>query len=256
MGGKKSLAPSPMVLSRWDGWSLSKNRPLYSFGTYSDNKRAHWNPGIGLWQLDTWDETLHLNHAERMNTYIGAEAVAERFNDAYCNGFTTGGQTYYGDAAVKKALYPNWFACKNNKCWNTFYNDIYQHSTDGINVNLVSGNDWDGGVVDHLCRWGSSGSTFQCYWINTNIAQGWMDTSDPFGNGARTPLAEGFLSFTRNNRKYAVWLNNSGVGGEVVDRVSVSKNARYDAYWYQPTSLQVRICNGGSCAWSTQGIVP
>ncbi len=49
-----------MVLSRGDGWNrwftinyVKKewNRNLYSRGTYDDEKRAHWNPGVGLWQL-------------------------------------------------------------------------------------------------------------------------------------------------------------------------------------------------------------
>ena len=256
MGGNKTLAPSPMVLSRWDGWSLPKNRPLYSFGTYNGHKRAHWNPGVGLWQLDTWDEILHLNHAERMNTYIGSKAVAERINDAYCNGFWSGGQKHYGDAGVKKALYPNWFACKNNKCWNTFYNDLYNFTNDSINVNLVSGSDWDGGVDEYLCRFSPSGFGFQCYWIDIDNREGYMDVNDLFGNGSRTPLAAPFVSLS-TNVKHAIWLQESNIIGadEVVKSVPKNKNGRDVYNWQFNTSLQIGVCQTFlSCTWSSTGV--
>jgi hypothetical protein len=44
-GGVVDRSPSPMTLSRWDGWANAKNQPLYSFQTLDGDKRAHWNPG-------------------------------------------------------------------------------------------------------------------------------------------------------------------------------------------------------------------
>ncbi len=61
-GGSRTTSVSPMTLSRWDGWSLrSANRNLYSHVEYSNYKRDHWNPALGIWQHDTCADTLKQN---------------------------------------------------------------------------------------------------------------------------------------------------------------------------------------------------
>jgi len=217
---------------------------LYSHVEYPSYKRAHWNPGIGLWQLDTWPDTLHLNHGQRMNTKTGGVYVARYLRDGYCAGTTN----------IKNRLNNNWFACRWDKCWNT-YNDMYVSSNDTLRVNRTTGNQWDGGVLSKRCRWGSRGTPFTCYWVNTNLREGWMDVSDPNGDRARTPLAAGFLSLTTGSNKRAAWLRSSGVGKEIVKWVKTSQGARDVNNWYDNTSLQVWKCGStGRCWWSTWGL--
>ncbi len=104
--GSSSYDSSPMVLSRWDGWSNPNNHELYSHAEYSSYKRAHWNPGVGLWQLDTWGDSLDLNHAQRANTNTGGLRVARYLRDGFCAGTST----------LKARFNGNWFACRTDKC--------------------------------------------------------------------------------------------------------------------------------------------
>jgi len=245
-GGSSTYDASPMVLSRWDGWSNSANHSLYSHTEYSHYKRAHWNPGVGLWQLDTWSASLDLNHAQRASTSTGGLRVARYLRDGYCAGTST----------LKARFNGNWYACRTDKCWNT-YNAIYHDSNDSLYVTLTSGTDWDGGVQSRLCRWGT-GSSWTCYLYDVQLHQGQMDMSDPNGDGSRTPLAIQFLSFTTSSIKRAVWLRgSSGYDKEIIKAVRTSEGARqsslYDNGWYDWTTLQVHDCLGGDCWWSTWG---
>ena len=243
-GGSSTYNPSPMVLSRWDGWSNSKNRSLYSHTEYGSYKRAHWNPGVGLWQLDTWQDTLHLNHGQRAHTKTGGVYVARYLRDGYCA----------GTSALKSRLNNNWFGCQTNKCYNT-YIDMYNGGS--LKITRTSGGEWDGGVKSRKCRWGSSSTEWTCYHYDINNRQGSMDTSDLNGDGSRTPLADDFLSFTRSSIKRAAWLRGStGYNKEIVKAVRTSEGARnsslYTNGWYDGTSLQVYKCTS-SCWWSTWG---
>ncbi len=206
--GKRNLAVSPMTLSRWDQWGLGlsggrSNKSLYSHRTYSDEKRAHWNPGVGLWQLDIIEEALKLNHAERADTTNGGLVVAKLLRDKFCSDTR--------DARLKVYLRQKWNACQSgNRCYAT-YRDIYNEGNDSLDFKQVSGSDVDGGVQEWKCRWrdkqGQDSISWKCYLYNTDQPprQGWMDTQDPEGVGSRTPLAAPFISFTHANTLYAVF---------------------------------------------------
>lgn len=239
-GGSSSTDISPMILSRWDTWSGRSdgtNHYLYSFDNYGGDKRAHYNPGVGLWQLDTWADTAALNHRERALTSVGGKAVARYLRDGYCSGTNT----------LKRRLSGNWFACKNNKCYNT-YLDMYNNGN--LRVNKTSGTEWDGGITSHRCRYGNSGSTFSCHWYNERKSQGFMDKQDVNGVGARSPLATAFLTFTRSNTKRSIWLRSSGLGKEIRKTVDLNGSGRESRDWAEGTSLQVWK-NG---FWSTWGL--
>lgn len=75
LGGNATLgSPSPMVLGRGDTWAMYDNngnqtpRGKENERLYSDNdpdhfRRAHWNPGVGIWQLDDVSSPWNLyNH--------------------------------------------------------------------------------------------------------------------------------------------------------------------------------------------------
>lgn len=247
-GGSATYASSPMALSRWDGWSNPNNRPLYSHTEYSHYKRAHWNPGVGLWQLDTWGNSLDLNHAQRANTSVGGLRVARYLRDGYCAGTST----------LRTRLNATWYACQGDACWDT-YIDMYNSSSDTLNVTLTSGSQWDGGVATTSCRWGSSGSPFTCYIYDVDDHEGQMDMNDPNGDGSRTPLAAGFISLTTSNIKRAAWLRSTtGYDKEIVKAVRTTEGARnstlYSNGWYDWTTLEVYVCESGlGCWWSTWG---
>ncbi|MCY3962325.1 MAG: fibronectin type III domain-containing protein [bacterium] len=234
-GTSASRAPSPMVLSRWDnlgqqrqthaGVTASLNVRLYSHMDTAGYLRAHWNPGVGLWQLDKLnDATINMNHAARADTIIGGVEVAQFLLGSYC-------RNTVGDQGLKDALNNRWFGCMPYKrdvngqivvdelgnrvripdvCYKTYTVNAHKVYMNGkLNIGIVDALDEvDGGVQERLCRWNSSGRAMPCYLYDINAVQGVIDGDDKTGqNSGRTPLSEAFISLsdTETNTKYAVW---------------------------------------------------
>ncbi len=223
-------ARSPMTLSRWDNLSQflqrdaksdndktselkSLNIRLFSHMTEADNLRAHWAPGVGLWQIDPFDTTKHLNHAQRADITNGGVYIADYLLGQLCTSV----------GALKAALNNKWHGCdKNNmsdRCYNTYLSEIYDSESDKLNIVRVAGlKQVDGGVTERQCRWSSDKVPMSCYLYNPEAAEGAMVTYDKSGQipkGATepdfksgpTPLPLAFISFTdsKTKIKYAVW---------------------------------------------------
>ncbi|WP_420621071.1 hypothetical protein [Candidatus Poriferisocius sp.] len=223
-------ARSPMTLSRWDNLSQflqrdaksdndktselkSLNIRLFSHMTEVDNLRAHWAPGVGLWQIDPFDTTKHLNHAQRADITNGGVYIAEYLLGQLCTSV----------GALKAALNNKWHGCdKNNmpdRCYNTYLSEIYDAESDKLNIVRVAGlKQVDGGVTERLCRWSSDKVPMPCYLYNPEMAEGVLvnyheSGQIPTGSAAPdfksgpTPLPLAFISFTdsKTEIKYAVW---------------------------------------------------
>ena len=257
-GGTATYNPSPMALSRGDTWASAKNRTLFSFGTQDDDtaiagddRRAHWNPGVGLWQLDTNSSAKTLNHGDRMDTVTGGLGIARYLRDGYCNGV----------ANLKLRLFNIWFACRtNDRCYNTYVNGLYTAAGDRLNVTQIAGSSTDGGgVLKTYCRFGT-GAEFVCSWVDTRLRQGSMNVGSPSGvilpaGNGYTPLAAQFLAFNNAGLKYMAWLSTSGLGSEVIRSVSETLDARDpSAVWARGTNLEVNTCGGAVRCWSQVGM--
>ena len=277
--GEPPRPASPMTLSRWDGWDKhgGKHNKLYSHGTYEDQKRAHWNPGVGLWQIDEFPLAMDLNHAERADTAIGGLIMARHVRDKFCE----------GTAEFKTSLRKTWHGCKPDpkipnddphKCFTT-YLDIYVPATNSnpetLNITTMPGSDIDGGVQDRSCRWGPTGEIFDCYLYNVEkdagFRQGWLHDKDPYGEGGRTPLAAPFISFTDPDTDiiYAVFPRSTALYGihdwTIIKAVPKGENPRYSTLgprsdgWYNNTVngkalyVNCRVSDlrplGSQCAW-------
>ena len=215
-GGDTSRALSPMTLSRGDNMvnriSDSNNIELYSHMSLGGHKQAHWNPGVGLWQLDNFTEpdaqvdALRHGHAERADVDKGGYEVAKYMRYRYCRGDDP---------------FDRWFACSNSRCENT-HNARYAASTDSIRVETIPElTDPTGGTQQRLCRWGSAGTEMVCYIFDLSLQEGYaLDCceagttypSDYTGSyNPYTPQAAPFISFTDTetsadfSTKYAVW---------------------------------------------------
>ncbi|WP_420621073.1 hypothetical protein [Candidatus Poriferisocius sp.] len=226
-GHSKSNAPSPMTLSRWDhldrqyqthnGETESINIRLYSRMTEAGELRAHWNPGVGLWQLDIWHDIRTKNHAERADIRIGGVPVAAHLLRHLC-------KAPAGNAGLWLAL-KTWSACDEqerkedddedkeleiDKCMRVYTGNstsIYQVPKLNIQLDPQAGT-VDGGTKDRTCRWSSNHVSFPCYLYDTEIAEGKVNDDDKTGEESpRTPLAKAFISFTDPNTgtRYAVW---------------------------------------------------
>ena len=182
--------------------SDSHNLMLHSHMTLSGYKRAHWNPGVGLWQLDNFTlpiagvDALIYGHAERADVNKGGFEVAEYMRYQYCIGMNP---------------FDRWFGCLHNRCQTT-HNDRYDATSNSVQVEIVEGlTDPTGGVEERLCRWGTTGMKMVCYLYDLGLKEGFvMNNCCPFGGSgvnAYTPEAAPFISFTDTGTqtKYAVW---------------------------------------------------
>lgn len=184
----------------------SHNLMLYSHMTLSGYKRAHWNPGVGLWQIDNFTElaaqvdALKYGHAERADIDKGGYEVAKYMRYKYCRG---------------ENAFDRWVACKNGSC-QTRHNIRYNAITDRFQAQVVEGlTDPTGGTQERLCRWGNASMAMVCYLYDLSLKEGYvkLDCCQAGGGGGNpyTPEAAPFISFTdatsssEYSTKYAVW---------------------------------------------------
>ena len=256
-----SQGASPMTLSRADTWNTleeERNKGLYSHNNWARDdgyERAHWNPGVGIWQIDETFTETKFNHAERANTAIGGLLVAKRLRDFYCTGRTSAAS----HAQLKIALMKNWYGCWEevteegeteveiivHKCYETYMKIFVPGVSSGsepkpeaLRVIQNPGSDIDGGVQDRKCRWGPSGKIFKCYLYNVDKAagfrEGYLPDRTPEGNGKDlpTPLAAPFISFTDpyTDIRYAVFPRSTALYGihdkTIIKAAATDTNAR------------------------------
>lgn len=185
----------------------SNNIQLFSHMTLGGYKRAHWNPGVGLWQLDNFEyptykvDALSFSHADRADVEKGAVEVAEYIRYRYCRGWNE---------------FAAWNGCKEaDRCQST-HNARYSAVTDSFQVEIVEGlTDSFGGVQERLCRWGTTGQTVECFLYDLGVKEGYVSiVCCPFGGSGvnvYTPEAAPFISFTDTetyadvSTKFAVW---------------------------------------------------
>ena len=238
-----SSAPSPMILSRGDnlthqqypktgGGMASLNLRTYSHIEEASYKRAHWSPGVGLWQLDWSTSTITLNHAQRADITKGGKAVASLLLRWHCSDTTD-------DGGLKYILDDQWHACKAKRkiilndegeeeeieikdiCHKRFIQDsdsIYKNGSLNVHAVELSSQDValdqvDGGVHERLCRWTSDESPMPCYVYDTGDPQGFVidgSPDGPKGINPYTPYPSAFISLTDPviKTKYAVWPSN------------------------------------------------
>lgn len=256
-GGDTSRSISPMSHSRGDFFGMAwGNDALYSDGTVSGNPQIFLTPGIGLFQLDTLDAIPDwMDNGRRTNAYLAADAIASTIVGQAC------AYNLYSDNRV----YRNWFGCTDYglRC-NNIYASIYDVGSDRLNVVPEGSGDWAGGSWWTACRFGNLGPVdspeFGCYFVDpqwqatgyTKHYQPWDGSLRAFGdNSNNSPVPSGYLSFSRHNVRYAIWLrlNNpySGEFGKYIEYGN-SRNGRREfgsddpgRRWWRGTNLEVRV---------------
>ena len=273
-GGKTNRALSPMTLSRGDNMvnrmGDSNNIELYSHMTLGGYKRAHWNPGIGLWQLDNFKrppadvDALRYGHAERADVDKGGFEVVKFLRHQYCLG---------------RNPFVAWFACTSGRCQST-HNARYSAVVDSVQVEIVEElTDSAGGVVERLCRWGTTGEKTVCYLYDLGLKEGYSfaccasgttySSTYVGGYNPYTPEAAPFISFTSTltdtvaETKFAVWpkvwpssssglvwpsVTAAGLGETVktiIRAVWVGENARFSPYNDDSNSARKGIAHHG-----------
>lgn len=262
--GDRGIALSPASLSRNDSVSQDiRHKPTYSDKQVPDYRRAHWNPGVGLWQIDEWDKALTHDHGDRIATYIGGVLVARWIRDGWCSG---------GSAGARDRIYRKWLRCRVHDCWDV-YVDIYNSTTnelDGI-IEDESIGETDGGVIARKCRFKSDpDDKFWCRFVNTKRTdEGFVPRYDPEAviDPDLNPFAYSFFSFTHheNGNKFAEWLV-AGTNFKSPDNANREVRAvepkggyfRASGRWSDQdkgSTLQVRDYSCPDC-WYSAGITP
>lgn len=248
--GTSSIAPSPMTLSRWDSVAVRpENQNLYSFGTIETERRAHWNPGVGLFQLDLLGPSTSMAHWERIYVPTAAAVAADSMRDAYCAGGSE-------DQRLDRAWSP-WYGCAANDC-KSLLNSVYDYSSDRFkNLQKDSSISAYGGMVRKSCYYSSAPSpqVFDCYWIHPAYAQGYTNNwGEPYkpeggsGSSAPTPLATGFYSANYAAHTRAHWRSEeTGYSRDIVKYIPYGTNPRNHTTWYGSTSLCAKTIFGWAC---------
>lgn len=216
--GSGAAAPWPMTISRWD----SGHNNLFEFSNPNTPRPRHfYNPGIGMWQLDSAGVGSRLAMHDAIITSNAAPVVAREMRDRYCNGRAWDGA---------------WYACTNpavNPC-RSMFNTIYNASTDTLrNVTLTTAVTDTGGILRHNCRIGT-GTSFVCWHIDPTKAESasgvpsWATTST---SGGRTPLTATVVT-------YRATLN--GVLGEVREWMPGNTPYSVGAWNFRPFGTNAR----------------
>ena len=241
-GESQSYAPSPMTLSRWDHLGRQKqmhtatvggvevkqeesiNVRMFSHMETNGYPNAHWSPGVGLWQLDPWEDTKRFNHAERADIRIGGVEVGEYLLEMHCKNTSD-----YGGLEVALDI---WSACKSDtsfdQCLMTYIGQptsIYQGGK--LNIHLLNSmGQVEGGIRERSCRWNLNKSEFKCYLYDLAIAEAnpsdynytiykvtetsdgeTIQTEEVDWTLSATPVSMAFISFTDpiTETRFAVW---------------------------------------------------
>ena len=193
---------------------------------YSDDARltgparAFFHPGVGWWQIDDAGEWPYLNHGQRSETGLGlngefdstgpdsgGEAVAKKLANLYCDDS--------GGAAALRELFrgSTWYGCRSGGCFDS-YENLYLENSDDLYVTISEENSQEystsGGVTAHRCRWDNAGAgdPFSCFFHDPDRSgrEGWMADWASSTRGVTTsPLAAGFVSFSYDGRRFAVF---------------------------------------------------
>ncbi|MGW3472501.1 hypothetical protein ACWDKQ_29445 [Saccharopolyspora sp. NPDC000995] len=224
-------APSPMTLSRYDDQTSLADPEQRAKGLF-------FNPGVGIWQLDSAGLGADGTAATAIDSVGAAKKMAPYVVKKYCAAINGGSPA----ASARAAAWKDWHACGAGAC-----ESIYQRlEADGVtkddSVNRY------GGAQPHTCTY--EGTQYDCLHVDPSKAQGedaW--TSPDFGPA---PVPEPFYVFTyaKGGKKYEVryWLKaESGADTDVSASRELGANARTKLSWAEESSLCDTTTDTGNC---------
>ncbi|OZM72073.1 hypothetical protein CFN78_16130 [Amycolatopsis antarctica] len=165
--------PSPMTLSRFDNQASlydPEGRPGLFF-----------NPGIGMWQLDSAGLGADNTAFSAIDAVTAADKMAPYIVNKYCAGINGGS----APAAARATAWRDWHACDEGAC-----EDTYTRALAGVTP--VAGVGRYGGAVPTTCTY--KGAQYPCLFVDPAKAQGANWWAQP--GGGRAPVPAPFHAFT------------------------------------------------------------
>jgi len=234
-GSTITNTPSPMTLSRGDYasanlWADAQKNTTYKY------VRAHWNPGAGVFQIDSAGLGLPIGLKEAIYTDTAAPIVASQIATTYKNAS--------GTSAQRRALaWGSWAACNTGKC-ETIFNTIYNSTADTLYMTTDSAVSRSGGLATKTCSFTPYPATsFTCYKYDVNAAEGYTGSfkytpyEGALGTKNAEPVPLPFITYTAvtstGNTEYRYWRKeDTGYDVTIYKYRDYNTNARSNSNWF------------------------
>jgi hypothetical protein len=230
VGAGSPGAPSPMTLSRYDNQDTLYD-PARRDGLF-------FNPGVGLWQMDSAGLGAHNTAGEAIDTAWVAGFVAPYIVDRYCAAITRGSTA----PAARATAWRDWNACADGSCDNVYWRAYNSGVTPDAGVGRL------GGAEPRTCVF--EGVGHDCLFVDTAAAEGGNWWTRP-GSG-RSPVPHPFYVFRSEaggvTREVRSWLaEDSGAGTHVTVTRPFGANARGGLTWADGPGVCDTTANRGDC---------
>lgn len=224
-------SPSPMTLSRYDDQTALADPEQRGDGLF-------FNPGIGIWQLDSAGLGVDETAATAIDSAAAASKVAPYLVGKYCDSVSSGASSASARATAWKA----WHACDEGAC-----EDVYQRLADeGVSKDSTVSR--YGGAEPRKCTY--EGASYDCLYVDPGAVEGddaW--TSPDFGPA---PVPDPFYVFTYTgggtDEEVRYWLDvDSGAGIDVSASRELGVDARTALHWEAGSGLCDTTATRGDC---------
>ena len=224
-------SPSPMTLSRYDDQTSLADPEQRAKGLF-------FNPGVGMWQLDSAGLGRKETAATAIDSSSAAAKMVPHMVEKYCSSINGGSS----EASARASAWSDWNACGSGAC-----EDVYQRlGSDGVTKDENVGR--YGGAEARKCTF--EGAEYDCLYVDPSAAQGedaW--TADDYGPA---PLPSPFYVFTyeKSGVDYEVryWLKgDSGASTDVSASRELGVDARSKLSWDEESTLCDTTTGTGNC---------
>jgi hypothetical protein len=231
-------APSPMTLSRYDAQTSLADPEQRTKGLF-------FNPGVGIWQLDSAGLGAQETAATAIDSVGAAKKMAPYMVGKYCDAVNGGSSA----AQARAAAWADWHACDEGAC-----ETIYQRLAAGGVTQDASVTQY-GGAEPRSCTY--EGAEYECLYVDPNAAQGEDAWTAPDFGPAPVPAPFYVFTYAEDGTDYEVryWLkSDSGAATDVSATRELGVNARTKLSWATETSLCDTTTATGNCG--EQGNLP
>lgn len=224
-------APAPMTLSRYDDQTSLSDPEQRAKGLF-------FNPGVGIWQLDSAGLGAKETAATAIDSVSAAKKMVPYMVGKYCDAVNGGSSS----AQARSAAWSDWHACDDGSC-----ESIYQRlESDGVTKDPSVTR--YGGAEPRRCTF--EGAEYDCLYVDPSAVQGEDAWTAPDFGPAPVPSPFYVFTYTEGGVDYEVryWLKgDSGAKTDVSASRELGVNARSELSWAAETSLCDTTTGTGNC---------
>ncbi|MEV0058161.1 hypothetical protein AB0H34_47730 [Saccharopolyspora shandongensis] len=224
-------APSPMTLSRYDDQTSLADPEQRAKGLF-------FNPGVGIWQLDSAGLGAKETAATAIDSVGAAQKMVPYMVGKFCGAINGGSST----ARARATAWKDWHACDAGAC-----ETIYQRLESGGVTKDASVTRY-GGAQPRDCTY--EGTKYDCLYVDPGEAEGEKAWTAPDFGPAPVPAPFYVFTYAKGGKDYEVryWRKaDSGADTDVSASRELGVNARTKLSWAAETSLCDTTTGTGNC---------